>query len=192
VSNWLVPTLFVCLTGIILPSVMTTDQQTAAAIGQLVEAGTVSAAQAEKLSGGWQMISALATCLGAFAGTFWSAFVLWLIGRVFLKVRFSFLKAIEIVGLSEVILVLGAIVTVLLMAASGDAAARPAMSLFAGKLDPSSRIHSALETMNFFHLWTTTVLAVGLSKLSGVSFKESAYWVFGYWVLARIALIVLA
>jgi hypothetical protein len=36
------------------------------------------------------------------------------------------------------------------------------------------------------------VLAVGLAKLSGVTFKESAFWVFGYWVLLRIALILLA
>jgi len=28
--------------------------------------------------------------------------------------------------------------------------------------------------------------------LSGVSFKEAAFWVFGYWLIARIALIILA
>jgi hypothetical protein len=46
--------------------------------------------------------------------------------------------------------------------------------------------------LNFFHLWTTTVLAIGLSRLSGVTFKESAFWVFGYWLVARVALILLA
>lgn len=50
----------------------------------------------------------------------------------------------------------------------------------------------ALDTLNFFHVWTTAVLAIGLARLSGVSFKESALWVFGYWFLARIAILILA
>ena len=36
------------------------------------------------------------------------------------------------------------------------------------------------------------LLAIGLSKLSGVSFKESAFWVLGYWLLVKLALVVLA
>jgi hypothetical protein len=55
-----------------------------------------------------------------------------------------------------------------------------------------NRVREVLGVCNVFHLWTTTVLAVGLSKLSGVSFKESAFWVFGYWLVIRLALIVLA
>ena len=111
-------------------------------------------------------------------------------GRVFLKTHFEFLKALEVAGLTSIILALGAVITTLLIAASGDAGARPALSLFAAK--SSGRVHALLDAMNFFHLWTTTVLAIGLSRLSNVSFKESAFWVFGYWVFARIALIMLA
>jgi hypothetical protein len=122
----------------------------------------------------------------------WSAFVLWFIGRVFLKVRFSYLKTLEIVGLAGIILVLGTLITSLLIAASGDAAARPSLSLLARKLDPSLPSRQVLDMLNVFHLWTTTVLAIGLSRLSGVSLKEAAFWVFGYWLFARIALIVLA
>ena len=35
-------------------------------------------------------------------------------------------------------------------------------------------------------------MAIGLSKLSGVSVKESAFWVFSYWFAIRIGLIILA
>src|SRR6266545_3563248 len=134
------------------------------------------------------MVTSLTVCLAAFAGTFWSAFVLWFIGRVFLKVRFSYLKTLEVVGLTGIILVLGTIVTGLLIAASGDAAARPSLSMLGGKLC-AGRARQVLDTLNVFHLWTTTVLAIGLSRLSGVTFKEAAFWVFGYWLFARIALI---
>jgi hypothetical protein len=191
-ENWRVPALLACLSGIILLHATATAEQTAAALRPLLEAGTISTAQAEALAGAWPMVSSLAVCLGVFAGMFWSAFVLWFIGRVFLKSRFSFLKTAEVAGLTGIILALGSIVTVLLIAASGDVTARPALSLFAGKWELGHSMRAALDMMNFFHLWMTAVLAIGLSKLSGVTFKEAAFWVFGYWVAARMALIILA
>jgi hypothetical protein len=190
-ANWRVPALLVCLAGIISLH-LATAESTAAATRQLAGTGAVSAVQAGMLAGAWPLVPALTVCLAAFAGTIWSAFVLWFIGRVFLKGRFSFLKALEVVGLTAIILVLGSIITGLLIAASGDAAARPSLSLLAGKLAPGHPVRQVLDTLNIFHLWTTAVLAIGLSRLSGVSFKEAAFWVFGYWLLARIALIILA
>ncbi len=46
--------------------------------------------------------------------------------------------------------------------------------------------------LNVFQLWTTAVLAVGLSKLARVPFKDAAFWVFGYWFMAKLALVMLA
>jgi len=112
-------------------------------------------------------------------------------GRIFLKVRFPYLKALEIVGLTGIISVLGSITTILLIAASGDDAARPAFSLFVPNMSPTRPFYQILDTLNFFHLWSTTVLAIGLSRLCIVTFKETAFWVFGYWMVARIVLIVL-
>ena len=90
----------------------------------------------------------------------------------------------EVVALASIILALGAIVTALLIGASGNPDARPALSFFVPHLPSASPVRLLLDTFNFFHLWTTTVLAIGLSRLSGVSFKESAVWVFGYWLVA--------
>jgi hypothetical protein len=42
---------------------------------------------------------------------------------------------------------------------------------------------------DLFHFWSAGVLAAGLSRLAGVSFKEAAFWVFGYWVFVRIAVV---
>src|SRR5580658_10219530 len=101
----------------------------------------------------------------------------------FRKFRFSYWKSLEVAGLSGFILVLGAIFTFLLIAQSNNFAARPSLSLFLLKSHPSDRLRAALDAFNLFHLWSVTLLAIGLSKLSATSFKESAYWVFGYWLL---------
>jgi hypothetical protein len=190
-TNWRVPTLLVCLAAIISLETGDFHQQLAATVLSLTQAGTISAAQAQALAGAWPLLSALLVCVSTFAGTCWSAFVLWFIGRAFLKVRCPYLKALEIVGLSGIILLLGSITTTLVVAASGDPAARPALSLLAPKMSSSRSFYQMLQTLNLFHLWSTSVLAIGLSRLCNVSFKEAAFWVFGYWLGVRIVLIIL-
>jgi hypothetical protein len=192
IANWLVPTLLAALTGLILLSVTGNQAHTATGISQMAEAGKLSPRPAEAMPFNAQGASSLINCLGVFAGTFWSAFLLWLIGFALLKTRFSYLKALEVVALTSVITTLGAIITALLVANAGDALARPALSLFARNLAPDNHLFLALDTLNVFHLWATTVLALGLARLSGVAFKESAFGVFGYWVLARIVAVILA
>jgi len=195
-GNWLVPTLLAVLASLILLRAMSNEGGPVAAMPQVGEAqaGTLDTAaiQPDPGSVGSQKLSALITCAGAFAGTFWSAFLLWFIGRALLRIRFSYLKTVEVAALAGMILALGAIVTALLIGAVGDPAARPALSVFVRHLPTSDPVRLLLDTFNFFHLWAITVLAIGLSRLSRVSLKESAFWVFGYWLVARLALILLA
>ena|SRR2546425_1782992 len=186
---WLVPTLFVCLTAIIALLVVPVRESQAAEVRQLAESGAIDSSDTGKLSSRLLPAAALTVATSAVAGTFWSAFVLWFIGRMFLKSSFPFLKTVEVVGVTGMILALGTIVTGLLIAATGDAAARPALSIFVGQSNPGNKVYSGLEAMNFFHLWAATVLAIGLSKLARVSFSETAFWVLGYWVALRVALL---
>jgi hypothetical protein len=165
-ANWIIPTLLACLSGVI----------------------SILYLPAQEQSGLSAQPSMLIVIVSAWLGTIWSAFVLWVIGRVFLKMRFPYLKAVEAAALAGMILVLGTAITTLLTLATGNAALRPALSSFVHDFDPSNRVHAALAALNLFHLWATGVLAVGLSKLSGVSFKEAAFWVFGYWVGMRVIL----
>lgn len=188
-ANWLVPTLFVCLSGIILLNTPAPKQKVADAIQQLVTTGSVPSSGVDKLFSRWQMMSALMTCAATFAGTFWSAFVLWFIGRIFLSTKFPFMKTVEVVSLAGIILVLGTICTVLLNLSNFTAL--PAISLLADNPDFSKPTSMALNAVNIFHLWAAAILAIGLSKLSVVSLKESAFWVFGYWVLIRMVLILM-
>src|SRR6185436_8718403 len=150
-ANWRVPTLLVCLAGIVLLQ-MTMAAEQAGAIRQLAGTAMLSQERREMLSGTWPVVSSLSVCLAAFVGTLWSAFVLWFIGRVFLKVRFSYLKTLEVVGLTGIILLLGTVVTGLLIATSGGATARPALSMLGGKLSAGD-LRQVLDTLNVFHLW---------------------------------------
>jgi len=187
-ANWRIPTLLACLVTIISLGISPTLSSTT--INRLTQTAAISTAQAQALAGAWPLLSALFVCIATFVGTCWSAFVLWLMGRIFLKVRFPYLKALEIVGLTGIISVLGSITTILLIAACGPAA-RPAFSLFVPNMSPTRTFYQILDTLNFFHLWGTTVLAIGLSRLCIVTFKEAAFWVFGYWMVARIVLTIL-
>jgi len=190
--GWLVPLLFVCLTGILSLLVLPAGEWDSTQVRQFAESeASVSSAIGKSVHHDFS-VALLAVAASAIAGTLWSTSVLWLIGRLFLKTRFSFFKTLEVVALTGMILGLGTIVTVLLGLATGDASARPALSLFTGQSQAGGRVHAALDAVNFFHLWTTTVLAVGLSKLARISFSESAFWVFGYWVALRVAMICLA
>lgn len=190
-ANWRTPTLLVCLFTVISMELGNSHGQSSATIDHLTKSGTITVAQAQALAGTWPLLSALLVCIATFAGTCWSAFVLWFIGRMFLKVRFPYLKALETVGLTGIISVLGTVTTILLITASDDPAARPALSILLPKLDHTRSFYQILETLDFFHLWSTAVLAIALSRLGNVTFKEAAFWVFGYWVLARIVLILL-
>ncbi len=190
-ANWRVPTLLVCLIAIISLQTAGSNEQLAIAIRKLSEAGAISAAQAQALPGLWPLLSSLLIGVAAFGGTCWSAFVLWFIGRVFLKVRFPYVKALEVVGLTGIILLLGSIVTILLTVISGVPTARPALSLLANNMSPSRPFYQVLTTLDLFYIWNTTVIAIGLSRLGNVSFKEAFFWVFGYWIALRIVLIIL-
>ncbi len=191
-AHWLVPTLLACLVSIILLGPATGTEETPGPISEMLAAGNISPVDGEALTASWQAISAVSICASILVGTFWSAFVIWCIGRVCLKTRFAYLKALEFAGLAQMILVLGAIVTTLLILATGNLSARPALSLLVLKIPVAHGFRAFTESLNFFHIWSTTVLAVALARLSGVSFKEAAFWVFGYWFALRAVLMLLA
>lgn len=186
--NWRLPALLVCLTNLAIIIALPLDNQGAA----LVESAGKSAPNLDSVSANFRLISMLTICGAAAGGTFWSAFVLWVIGKVFLKARFSYGKALEVAGLASVILALGAIFTAILTSVVSDGSARPALSLLLSKSEATGRLHNALDVFNVFHLWSTTLMAIGLSKLTATSFKECAFWVFGYWVALRFLLALLS
>ena len=188
--NWRLPTLLVCLAGIIGLQIMSDPPMAAS---QVQDANAIGGGIVDRhlLAGTGPVVSSLMICLGAFGGMLWSAVVLWIIGRWFLGAQFSFGKSVEVAALSSVVLVLGTVMTGLLITVTGDFNTRPALSLFTDA-EPGSRVRLVLEALNVFHIWAAMVLAAGLSKLSGAAFKECAFWVFGYWIVTRAGVILLS
>jgi hypothetical protein len=190
--NWLVPTFLVCLSSLAVLGITTAPERTVATLGQMVEAGTLTQLQATTVGAHWPAVARLVICGSVVFGTLWSGLAIWLMGRVFLKSSFKFSKALEVAGLSATILALGTVVTGLLTLAIGDPLARPALSLVCSKLAPDNPLLALAGVFNVFHLWSTGVLAIGLARLARVSVKEAGFWVFGFWVIARMTLNILS
>lgn len=186
-ANWRIPTLLVAATTIIYVQLGPLRPQVQLPFGppglDPIPALT---------DGYWPILSSLTIVLATFGGSLWSAFTLWIIGRVFLRARFSLLKALEIVGLSGAVIVLGTIVTGLLITIFADPSARPALSLLLANASHGSRFHEVLGIFDLFSLWSAILMSLGLSRLAGVLFSEAAFWVFGYWFALRFALVLLA
>jgi len=191
-SNWLGPTLLVMVGSLLVLRLTASPQFPEKPVETIASSASQTATQAGPLSGHSGAISVLVVCLAAISGSLWSAFVLWALGRVVLRSKVHLSKALEVVGLSGTILILASITTALLVLATGDPSARPALSLFWPNLEPDSPWRGILHTLNVFHVWTVGVLAAGLAKISQVSTVEAAFCVGGFWIFGRIALAILA
>jgi len=91
------------------------------------------------------------------------------------------MKAVEVVGLANMIEVLEAIVKTLLIVGEGSLYASPGLMLLVKDFDPQNTAHALLAIVNVMTFWVLAVRASGLARLSGASFTKAALWVFGIW-----------
>ncbi len=91
------------------------------------------------------------------------------------------MKAVEVVGLANMISVLDGIVKTLLIVGLGNLYASPSLVLLVKEFDPQNTVHSLLAIVNVMTFWLLAVRAMGLARLSGASFAKAALWVFGIW-----------
>jgi hypothetical protein len=203
-ANWLVPALIASVVGavsvwIVLaqPAIQQQirEKQDRAIEQQLekgVRAGKLTREQADQQRAAAEkfMGPAVMKITGMFGAFFYSfarvflyGLLLWLIGLWWLKVRFNYLKAVEIAGLAGMIGVLGAIVTLLLKVNLSNPASSPSLALAVGDFDPKNPLHLLLAAANLFDVWQLWVMALGLARLAGVPFVRAGFPVFGFWVL---------
>ena len=102
-------------------------------------------------------------------------------GAGLLKGNFPYMKAVEVVGLANMIGVLEVIVKTLLIVGLGNLYASPSLVLLVKEFDPQNTVHSLLALVNVMTFWLLAVRGIGLARLSGVSFAKAAAWVFGIW-----------
>jgi hypothetical protein len=118
-----------------------------------------------------------------FAGPFiWGSF-LWLIGAKAFNGGFTYMKAVEAVGLANVILALEAVVRTLLVLSLNNVYATPSVALLVIKgFDPQNTLHGLLGVVNVMTFWLLAARSVGLARLSNISFAKAAACVFGIWL----------
>lgn len=205
-GNWLVPVLLSCLMGIVF-SVVAFSQETIVhdlraaqekAVQDQVDAGKMSQAQADQAIQAMQrfmsptvmmLFGSVASVFASFAWLFFLALCLWGVGLLVFKARFGYLKAAEVCGLAQMIGVLGALITMLLVLWKGNLQMTLGPALLIPEFDPSNKTHLLLAALNVMSLWEMAVLAIGLAKISGTSFLKSALWIFVPWVLFKLAVI---
>jgi hypothetical protein len=204
-ANWVVPAVIASIVGVLFTLVMFSQpaiqrqmrEQQEKAMEQQVKAGKMTQQQAdqalaamERFSGPMMKVfGAISAVVMSFARLFWWGLVLWLLGRWFLKAHFPYLKAVEIAGLSSMIVVLGGIVALLLMVIFGKMFASASLALLVNEFDMTNKKHFLLGAVNVFNFWLVAVMGLGLARVSGASSTRAILVVLGYWIAMSLALI---
>lgn len=205
-GNWLVPMLLSCVVSVafvwvvfsqetILRSVREAQEKQ---IQKMVDSGKLRKDQAEAALNAIERFSGptilkIGGSIGAVASSvgllFLLALVLWLVGNKGFKAQFTYMQAVEVCGLASMIGILGAIVSSLVIVIMGNLQMSLGPVLLVSNFDPANKVHALLSSLNLPMLWHVGVLAVGLSKLSGVSFGKAALWAYGLWAALILALV---
>jgi hypothetical protein len=203
-ANWLVPAvLFIVLSWISAVVVFSQDsvrqqlsELSEKALDQQIANGKMTQEQADKARElgqkwariGYQIGAAAVPVMLAFASPFWWGLLLWLAGAKAMQGGFSYMKAVELVGLSNILLSLDVVVRTLLIVATGNLFASPSLTLFVKEFDPQNTVHGLLSLVNATVLWILIVRSVGTARFCRVSFARAGAWVFGLWFVQTSAL----
>ena len=200
-ANWLTPVLLACLVGVIgvwtifaQPAI---QQQLKDQQEKQIQKMKIPPAQLENARAAMEKFTIISAKVGGtvgvvaynFAGVFLVGLVLWLLGTQVFKESFTYLKAVEVAGLSAMISVLNSVVTTLLMVGTGSLYAKLGPSLFITEFDPTNLAHTLMASVNLLSLWYVGVVALGLSKLSAVSFGKAAGWLYGLWLVLNAGMV---
>jgi hypothetical protein len=195
--NWIMPAILLTLVSWVSAALIFSQpairqqmgEMADKAIDQMVEKGKMPADQAEKAKPTAEKMAVTAGAISATAGSpvvafaspFWWGLILWLGGKV-LKGSFSYMKAVEVAGLANMILVLDTVVRTLLILVTGNLFASPSLALVVKDFDPQNTLHGLCALVNVMLFWALLVRSIGLARLSGASTGKAALWVFGIWI----------
>jgi VIT1/CCC1 family predicted Fe2+/Mn2+ transporter len=196
-ANWLVPALILIVVSWVATWLIFSQESikhqlseiTDQAIQKQVEKAHMSEQQAEQaraVGEKWagistKVASGLAPVFGGFVTPFFWGLIVWLVGAKLLKGDFPYMKAVEVVGLANMVSVLDVIIRTLLIVGMGNLYAAPGLVLLVKDFDPQNTVHGLLAIVNVMTFWVLAVRAIGLARLSGASFAKAALWVFGIW-----------
>jgi hypothetical protein len=110
--------------------------------------------------------------------------VLMLAAKAALKASVPYKKMLEVFGLSSMVGVLGAVITLLMMHLFDSVHATPGLSLVVmNGFDQDNMGHKLLAAVNVFSLWQTWIVGKGISGVTGTSSGTGVGLAFGLWVV---------
>jgi hypothetical protein len=111
----------------------------------------------------------------------WGLFI-WVAGSKILNGGFSYMKGVEVVGLANMIAILGSIIRTLLVTIKGNVFVDVSPTFFLQDFDPQNPVHGLMSALNLMTFWVLAVRASGLAKLSRISYLKAVLIVFGIWI----------
>jgi len=158
-------------------------------IQQQVDKGKLTEDQAKQIREVTERYGNIGIVIAAYAGPvfvaaltpFWWGLLLWLIGAKLLRGTCTYLKAVEVAGLTNLIGVLGAVLKTLLVLVTGNLFAGANPALLIPNFDPNVTWQSALLNLDLVTFWVLAVRGLGIAKVSGVSTGKAVGLTFGIW-----------
>jgi Yip1 domain len=205
-ANWIAPTVIAVIVGIVYvmvvfsqPAVLQQMKDTQEkAMQERVASGKMTQQQADAAMETAQKfttptimksIGIIGVILVSCIWLFFMALILWLVGRFGMRGQVTYMKELEVTGLSAMISALGGIVGTALAVIYGSTLMTPSAILLVGHFDPHSLTHQLLASLNVVTLWYMAVLSVGLGQTTGKGFCRAAIWIYGLWALVKVPLI---
>jgi hypothetical protein len=203
VANWVVPLVAAIIMGVIY-SIVVFSQPTILQkmkepvekkFQQMVDTGKITRQKADEslemvekfmTPEVFKVVGILSCLFMQPAMLFLVALIIWLLGTRGLGGAFDYMKAVEVVGLSAIIMIPGTVVSMLLAVIYGNLYVTPGPALLIANFDATNKIYMLLSAIDVVSLWYVSVLSIGLSRLSGASFLKSALWGFGLWAVFRL------
>jgi hypothetical protein len=206
-ANWLLPVLMAAVMGIIYAFVVLSQpsvqqqmrEQQDAALQKMVDAGKLSAADAEAARERMEQFGAvfakaagaIASVVASFVWLFVAAAVLKLLARVLFGQSVPYMKLVEVAGLSSMILVLGSLIQMLLVILTGNMLISPGPALLIRDFDPQNKLHLLVASISLTTLWYIAVLALGLARCAGGSFWKAVSALVALWGALRLGVVLL-
>ncbi len=198
-ANWLVPALILVAVswlgvwavfsqGAIQQQMKDATYQAIQKQGQRTHQSEQQMQQAAQMAEKYSLVAGIAGGLvapvfGALLTPFWGGLLVWLIGDKIWKGGFSYMKAVEIAGLANMIGALDAIIRSLLILVTGNLYASVSPVLLIKHFDPQNLYHPLLGLLNIMVFWALAVRSIGLARLARRPFAVAAAWIFGIWLL---------
>lgn len=207
-ANWVVPLALACLATMVYlgvafsrPAVVAgvRDQQRKVMEKQ-VAAGKMTKAVADQVTAMGEKFmtptvlaafGAMSAILSSVAGLFAMGVVIWMTLRWGAGVEVDYMKVVEVCGLALVIDVPQKLIRSFLVLWRENLMATVSPALFLSNPSAGRRGDVLLSIFDAVDIWWLAVLALGVSKVTGVSYRTAGCITFGWWFGYRILAVLL-